>query len=114
ALTEEDLSQDEQAEEVMDVEDAANIAEEGLIAEERESILGLLRRIAKLGTDSKVRRVKQEVEQAFADGYHSAIVFTQYSDTMDYLREYLASELRDVPIACYSGRGGEIRDQGAY
>ena len=113
-LTEEDVSQDEQADEVMDVEEAAKFAEQGLVAEERASITGLLKRIAKLGVDSKVRRVKEEVQIAFADGYHSAIVFTQYTDTMDYLKEYLAGELPNVPIACYSGRGGEVRDQGGF
>jgi hypothetical protein len=114
ALTDEDLSQDEQAEEVMDADDAARAVQEGLVVEERASILGLLRKIARLGTDTKVKRVKAEIEDAFAAGYHSAIVFTQYTDTMDYLRMYLAVELPDVPIACYSGRGGEVRDQGGY
>ena len=98
----------------MDVEDAANAVQEGLVVEERASILGLLKKIAKLGTDTKVKRVKAEIEDAFAAGYHSAIVFTQYTDTMDYLRDYLAVELPDVPIACYSGRGGEVRDLGGY
>ncbi len=114
ALTDEDLSQDEQTEEVMDVEDAARAMQEGLVVEERASILGLLKKIAKLGTDTKVKRVKAEIEDAFDAGYHSAIVFTQYTDTMDYLKAYLAVELPDVPIACYSGRGGEVRDQGGY
>jgi ERCC4-related helicase len=82
--------------------------------EERVSILGLLRKIAKLGTDPKVRRVRAEIEDAFAGGYHSAIVFTQYTDTMDYLKTYLAAELPDVPIASYSGQGGEVCDQGGY
>jgi superfamily II DNA/RNA helicase len=114
ALTEEDVSQDEQADEVMDIDDAAKVAEQGLVAEERASILGLLRRIAKLGVDSRVRRVKEEIQHAFSDGYHSSIVFTRYTDTMDYLREYLVGELSDIPVACYSGRGGEICDQGGY
>ena len=114
ALTEEDVSQDEQIDEIMDVDDAAEVAEQGLVAEERASIVALLKRIAKLGTDSKLKQVKDEVQLAFADGYHSVIIFTQYTDTMDELRKYLAADLADVPIACYSGRGGEIRDQGGY
>ena len=35
----------------------------GLVAEERASILGLLKRIARLGTDTKVRRLKAEIER---------------------------------------------------
>ena len=33
---------------------------------------------------------------------------------MDYLKGHLADELPGVPIACFSGRGGEIRDPGGY
>jgi hypothetical protein len=114
ALTEEDVSQNEQVEEVMDAEEAAEIARRGLVAEERESIQGLLKKIAKLGTDTKVRRLEAEIEQAFTDGFHSAIVFTQYTDTINYVKGYLADAMPEVPIACYSGRGGELRDQGGF
>ncbi len=37
----------------------------------------------------------------------SAIVFTQYTDTMDYLRDFLRSSFGNQ-LACYSGRGGEL------
>jgi len=70
----------------------------------------LLKQISKLGTDSKARRLRDELRQAFTDGYDSATAFTQYTDTMDYLKEYLAEELPGVPIACYSGAGGRRRD----
>ena len=46
----------------------------------------LLRRIAQLGTDSKARRLKVELDACLADGFDSMIVFTQYTDTMEYLR----------------------------
>ena len=39
----------------------------------------------------------------------SVILFTQYTDTMDYLRESLRS-VYGPSIACYSGRGGESWD----
>ncbi|MGA8349023.1 MAG: helicase-related protein [Isosphaeraceae bacterium] len=113
-LTEEDVSQNEQVEEVMDAEEAAEIAHQGLVVEERSSIQGLLKRIATLSTDTKVRKLREEIERAFAEGYHSAIVFTQYTDTMDYLKDHLAQAFPEVPIGCYSGRGGQIRDQGGY
>ncbi len=114
AFAEEDLSQDELVEEVMDADEAAEIARRGRVAEERQSIQGLLKQIAKLGTDSKVRRLQEEIHRAFDDGYHSAIVFTQYTDTMDFVRDHLVSGLEGVPIACFSGRGGEIRDLAGY
>jgi ERCC4-related helicase len=113
-LTEEDVSQDEQVEEVMDAEEAAEVVHRGLVVEERTSIQGLLKKIAQLGTDTKVRKLMEEIERAFADGYHSTIVFTQYTDTMDYLKEHIAQAFPEVPIGCYSGRGGQIRDQGGF
>jgi hypothetical protein len=35
------------------------------------------------------------------------MVFTQYTDTMDFLREYLIRET-DFRLLCFSGRGGEV------
>jgi superfamily II DNA/RNA helicase len=43
----------------------------------------------------------------------SAIAFTQYTDTMDFLREQLR-ELYGNQVACYSGRGGELWRDGQW
>jgi ERCC4-related helicase len=110
SMTEEDVSQNELANEVMDEVEAISLSSEALAAEERSDIEDLLKQISQLGTDSKARRLRDELQQAFVDGYDSAIVFTQYTDTMDYLKDYLAKELPAVPIACYSGAGGSRRD----
>lgn len=77
---------------------------------ERERINDLLRRIAQLGTDSKARRLKIELDACLADGFESMIVFTQYTDAMEYLRDYLADQMVGMPVACYSGAGGAWRD----
>jgi superfamily II DNA/RNA helicase len=37
------------------------------------------------------------------------MVFTQYTDTMDFLRRYLGSQT-NLKLMCYSGRGGEVRN----
>jgi len=112
-ITEEDASQDETSDEVMSGEEAARLAAEapeiGAI-NELERIHDLLRRIAQLGTDSKARRLKIELDGCLADGFDSVIVFTQYADTMEYLRDYLADQMSGMPVACYSGRGGAWRD----
>ena len=107
-IGEEDASLDETEDEAMSEQDVANLSAQ--VVEERERINGLLRRIAQLGTDSKARRLKAELEACVADGFDSAIVFTQYADTMDYLRDYLASQIPGFPIASYSGKGGAWRD----
>jgi hypothetical protein len=39
------------------------------------------------------------------------VVFTQYTDTMDFLREQLSRD-STIRLMCYSGRGGEIRSAG--
>ncbi|MDQ0031524.1 SNF2-related protein [Arthrobacter bambusae] len=60
------------------------------------------------GEDTKASQLVQDVNQALMT-YDSIVVFTQYTDTMDYVRErmILAGNHR---IGCYSGRGGEIYD----
>ena len=45
------------------------------------------------------------MDNSLLPAYPQAIVFTQYTDTLDYLRDYLKRE--GFSIICYSGRGGE-------
>jgi hypothetical protein len=109
-LSEEDVSLDEAADEVMAPEEAAELAASAAGLEERDRILELLRAIAKLNTDTKARRLHAELMSVFTADSESAIVFTQYTDTMEYLRDFLAREMPDVPVASYSGAGGAWRD----
>ena len=107
-MGEEDISQDETTDEAMSEDDVTSLSSQ--VVEERGRINELLRDIAKLGTDSKARKLKSELESCVADGFDSAIVFTQYTDTMEYLRDYLADQLPGLPVASYSGKGGAWRD----
>jgi SNF2 family DNA or RNA helicase len=109
-LSEEDVSLDEATDDVMAPDEAAELAASAAGLEERDRILELLRGIARLNTDTKARKLRAELVSVFTDGYDSAIVFTQYTDTMEYLREFLAQELPDVPVVSYSGAGGAWRD----
>jgi len=111
AGVEEDLSQDEAGEEVMDGAQACALVADAAGLEESGAIKELLKKIALLsGKDSKARKLKEELTAAFGQGYDSAIVFTQYTDTVDYLKEYLAEELPGLTIATYTGDGGAQRD----
>ncbi|MBV8844924.1 MAG: DEAD/DEAH box helicase family protein [Bryobacterales bacterium] len=110
-LNEEDVSQDEAADEIMAPEDAMELGASAAELEERDRILELLRGIAKLNTDTKAQKLHAELVSVFANDGESAIVFTQYTDTMEYLREFLARELPDVPVASYSGAGGAFREK---
>lgn len=60
------------------------------------------------GEDSKASTLVADVTEAL-NTYSSVVVFTQYADTMDYVRERLitAGYRR---LGCYSGRGGELYD----
>ncbi|NJP26801.1 MULTISPECIES: SNF2-related protein [unclassified Microbispora] len=58
------------------------------------------------GEDTKATRLVQDVNNALMT-YDSVVVFTQYTDTMDYVRERLIFA-GIHKIGCYSGRGGEV------
>lgn len=56
-----------------------------------------------------MRRLDENLRAAFTRGHRTAVVFTQYADTMDYLRERLVQTYGEA-VATYSGRGGERWD----
>ena len=57
--------------------------------EEKDDIARLLDQIRQLPPDTKAECLRAELEKLRADGYAQAMVFTQYTDTMDFLREKL-------------------------
>jgi len=73
---------------------------------EIEYLETLLRQFENTGEDSKLLFLMQTLRAEFLER-ESAIIFTQYTDTMDYLRAELRSLYGDR-LACYSGRGGEL------
>lgn len=106
-------------------DDLADLAEaDDLVIEGLESYLepvdpkeihyleDLLRQFENTGEDTKLSHFITTLRLELVNR-ESAIVFTQYTDTMDYLR----SELRQLygsQIACYSGRGGEVYQDGSW
>ena len=103
----EDAPDDEAVDEVLDADDVAALEREALAAEEEADIRLLLDRIGKLPPDSKLESLKTNLDELRQDGYGQAMVFTQYTDTMDFLREELLKRA-DLRLMCFSGRGGEI------
>lgn len=63
------------------------------------------------GEDTKAKKLVDDLAESFRT-YASAVVFTQYADTMDYVRERLLAA-GYYRLGCYSGRGGEIYDPAA-
>ena len=61
------------------------------------------------GKDSKYRKFETLLrETLYAGDHRTCIVFTQYTDTMDWLRDSLAAALGVETVATYSGRGGQL------
>jgi len=63
------------------------------------------------GRDAKYRRFETLLRDTIYAGQHTTcIVFTQYADTMGWLRDQLAASLGTAAIATYSGAGGQLPD----
>ena len=56
--------------------------------------------------DSKLEKLLAGLNQVFKQR-QTVLIFTQYTDTMDYLRDQLR-HVYGSQVACYSGRGGEV------
>ena len=105
--SEEDAPDDEAADEILDADDVAKYEEQALAAEEAADIKSLLARIKVLPADSKLDRLRAVLQEVRQAGYQQAMVFTQYTDTMDFLRDAL-SKRSGLRLMCFSGRGGEV------
>lgn len=104
-----DVSDDESQGDVMDATDAAAMKKTALDAEEIGDLNNLLRRTASLAVDTKATVLVRVLEQLRSDKYGQVMVFTQFTDTMDFLRGFL-SAATGAALLCFSGRGGEARN----
>ena len=105
--SEEDLPDDEAADEITDSEEAARLEGEALISEQNAEIDNLLAAIGRLPPDSKLGSLREVLRELRGDGFAQAMVFTQYTDTMDFLRDELLKD-SGRKLICFSGRGGEV------
>ncbi|MGB8266077.1 MAG: helicase-related protein [Candidatus Velthaea sp.] len=91
-----------------DEREARTLEAEGAAQIEMERIASILRMIDDFharSVDAKLDVLRGALHELEEAGYDQAIVFTQYTDTLDWLREHL----QGMSILCYSGRGGEYR-----
>jgi Helicase conserved C-terminal domain len=63
--------------------------------------------------ETKMRQLGDDLRDAFMFGHQSVLVFTQYTDTMDYLRDRLVGTYGEA-VGTYSGRGGEVYRNGEW
>jgi len=113
-LTDDDLDQEDLETDVSELLPlAADMTEEetevpSIFRGEIDYVEDFLADLRALGTDSKFEQLTTDLNDVLKRR-DSVIIFTQYTDTMDYLRD----KLRHVyggQVACYSGRGGERWD----
>lgn len=76
-------------------------------ANERADVKNLLDQLAGLyGKDTKRDQFFNVLQSVIQDG-RSVLVFTEYSDTMEYLRDFLTDRYEST-LATYSGDGGKV------
>ena len=78
---------------------------------ERAYLSGYIAALSQVDADSKHEAFRARLDEALGQGAR-VIVFTQYLDTLEFIREKLAPAYGGR-MACYSGRGGEVWDADA-
>ena len=107
AGSDEDAPDDETEDEMPDADEIAELEQRALAAEEAHDIDHLLAGIDRLPPDSKLKILKDVLGELNEAGFAQTMVFSQFTDTMDFLREALRGEAAPR-LMCFSGRGGEI------
>lgn len=107
---EDDLPDQEVIDDIPDVDEALQLELQALNLEETADLEDLLTMVQSLAIDTKAQRLKELLLQLQSEGYRQVIVFTQFTDTMDFLRQEVSSSL-GLSVICFSGRGGEIQQQ---
>jgi len=108
-LVDDDIEQDDLE---GDVSEELAAADRALFSDEIEYVEDFLAELRAVGMDSKVEQLLKDLADILKRR-ETVLVFTQYTDTMDYLRDRLR-EVYGSQVACYSGRGGEIWDGSAW
>ncbi|MEL7562603.1 MAG: helicase-related protein [Dehalogenimonas sp.] len=108
-LTDEDVEDDDLDSDVL--EELAT-PERSIYHDEIAYIEDFMGQIHPLAADSKVEQLLRQLDDLFRKR-ETIIIFTLYTDTMDYLREHLRAVYGQA-VACYSGRGGEVWDGTAW
>jgi len=108
----EDLPEDDLSAEAMDIDEAGQLAQQALALEEQSDIDGLIAEIRKLPMDTKTMVLLDVIAELRADGYGQVMIFTQYTDTLDFLRKKVAARFGERSVICFSGRGGETMEIG--
>ncbi|MFN6133839.1 MAG: DEAD/DEAH box helicase [Synechococcaceae cyanobacterium] len=103
---------DSSGEITLDLDELQSAFEEVSVQDELDAIAGLLDQARPLvGSDSKGAAFLAASEQLQSQGYRQVIVFSQYTDTVDALKQLLIEAGR-TSLMCFTGRGGELLQRG--
>jgi superfamily II DNA or RNA helicase len=92
----------------LDLEGLQTAFQEVSVQDELDAIADLLDQARPLvGIDSKGSEFLAAIEQLQSQGYRQVIVFSQYTDTVDALKQLLIAAGR-TSLMCFTGRGGEL------
>ena len=105
ALLDED---DEHTLETSQAYESVNLtADSGELQTEIAELDGFVSDLASRPPDEpKMKLLHSLLRESFKSGHRTAVIFTQYTDTLDYIREQLQPAYGEG-VLCYSGRGGE-------
>jgi superfamily II DNA or RNA helicase len=103
----EDTADLAEIDEEIEPDGAAALERAALVIEECGDIAALLSSVGRLPTDTKAKEFVGVLQDLRRQGYGQAIVFTQFTDTLDFLRGHLAAQ-GAFRVMCFSGRGGEV------
>jgi SNF2 family DNA or RNA helicase len=118
ALSEYDLDDDDALDELEgDIEDAdlseliPSVTEEGidLLNQEIAELESFVSDLRGIDRDPKIDQLAEDIDELDREGHNRVIIFTQYTDTMDFIRDRLVATQGEM-VATYSGRGGEMYD----
>jgi len=104
----EDIADLVEAGEEIDIETVSEDERRAFAFEEIATINAIINEINGLPTDSKALELSKVLSELKGSGYPQVMVFTQFTDTMDYLRDQVVAS--GYSVMCYSGRGGEVRN----
>ncbi len=104
----EDLPDDDMADEPIEADEALALERKAFAIEQKAEIDQLLRKIERLQPDSKLGKLKSILRELRGLAHYKVMIFTQYTDTMDFLRDALLNDVdEEWSLLCFSGRGGE-------
>ena len=82
------------------------------LREERNAVRALLEQARPLmGQESKGDALRRALDELQAEGYRQVIVFSQYTDTVDALKQLLVAA-GHTSLMAFTGKGGQFLDRG--